>query len=371
MAKYGVLTWYNTYNYGTVLQSYAVIKVLNDKGFDTEIVAYQKQSGVVYKSAGEKIKDFLYRIPPALIRRIFWDQFKEKIYLFEEFLKNDMPQSRKYSSKDELIKDVDNYEAFICGSDQIWTPVPKGMDTTFFLDFVPENIKKISYAPSIGYPKIPDDKKEIMKNLISRINYLSIREEHGAKLIKELSNRDAKVVLDPTLLRSKEEWIDFSVESGIKEPYILCYFLGKRKATRKFVENLKRKTGCKIINIPVEVKDLFWGDEQKIAVGPREFVGLILGASYICTDSFHGTIFSLNLEKNFFALRRHEDSDKENQNLRLVNILSKLNLMEQMVLDEDKYSIDEHLNVNYDKATKLLLKQREECLEYLLNAVSK
>lgn len=371
MAKYGVLTWYNTYNYGTVLQSYSVAKVLNDKGFDTEIVAYQKPGSLIKKSTMEKIKNVLTRIPPALIRRLFWKQFKEKIYLFENFIKNDMPQSKVYNSKDELIKDVDNYEAFICGSDQIWTPIPKAMDTTFFLDFVPEGIKKISYAPSIGYPNIPDDKKRIMKNLINRIDYLSIREEHGAKLIKEICNRDAKVVVDPTLLRSKEEWIDFSVESDIKEPYILCYFLGKRKATRKFVENLKKKTGCKIVNIPVEIKDLFWGDEQRIAVGPREFIGLILGASYICTDSFHGTIFSLNLEKNFFALRRHEESDKENQNLRLVNILSKLDLMDQMVLDEDKYSIDKHLNVNYNKATNLLMKEREESLEYLLNAILK
>lgn len=369
MDKYGVLTWYSTYNYGTALQAYSVTKILNDNGFKAEIIAYRKNCSVAKKSKLDRIKETMVRIPPAMVRRIFWSQLRKKKELFEKFLSNDMPQSKPYFTKDELVKDVRDYKGFVCGSDQIWTPVPEGMDTTYFLDFVPNDIKKISYAPSIGYPSIPKEKKEVMGQLISRIDYLSIREEHGAELIKEICDCNAKVVVDPTLLITKEKWVEFAVKSDIEEPYILCYFLGKRKETRKFAEDLKRKTGFKIINIPVEIGDFFWGDEIRLAVGPKEFVGLIMGASYICSDSFHGVIFSANLEKNFFALCRYKSNDKKNQNLRLVNILSKLDLLDQMVMDEEKYCMDDYMEINYDKSRKKLSEQRDESLKFLLDAI--
>lgn len=364
---FGILTWYKTYNYGTALQAYALVSKINDLGYQAEIIQYSRNKNVIFSSRAEKIKDILKRIPPALVRRLFWKRYKLKAKLFDTFFEADIPQSKIYATGEEIKNDGGRYTAYLCGSDQIWTPSIRFLDSTYFLDFVPDSIGKISYAPSIGCAYIPKKSRLLMKELIQRIDFLSVREEHGADLIQELCGRRPEVVLDPTLLKSKGEWERFAFQPEFSEPYILCYFLGNRKPLRDFALKLKKKTGFKLVVIPAVNQDLFFGDIRKIDAGPREFIGLIQNAAYICTDSFHGTILSINLEKEFFALKRHEENDPENQNSRLVHILNRLGLSSRLVADESEdVSLEK---MDYTASRVRLEQERTRSLEYLTNAL--
>ena len=143
--------------------------------------------------------------------------------------------------------------------------------------------------------------------------------------------------------------------------------LGDRKPLREFALRLKKKTGYKVVVIPAVNQDLFFGDIRKIDAGPREFVGLIQSAAYICTDSFHGTILSINLEKDFFALKRHEENDPENQNFRLIHILDRLGLSSRLVIEENG---DADLTpIDYSPVRKRLEAERMKSLGYLTDAL--
>lgn len=367
VTMFGILTWYKTYNYGSVLQAYSLVSKINDLGYNAEVVQYCRGTDVVFTGRADKLRDTLRRIPPALVRRLFWKHYRLKARRFDLFLEKNIPQSRVYTVGEEIAKDCGRYAAFLCGSDQIWTPSIRYLDSVYFLDFVPRAVGKIAYAPSIGCNYIPERLKPKMKELIGRIDFLSVREEHGAELIEALCGRRPEVVLDPTLLRTKKEWEDFSVPPELSEPYILCYFLGDRKPLREFALRLKKKTGYKVVVIPAVNQDLFFGDIRKIDAGPREFVGLIQSAAYICTDSFHGTILSINLEKDFFALKRHEENDPENQNFRLIHILDRLGLSSRLVIEENG---DADLTpIDYSPVRKRLEAERMKSLGYLTDAL--
>ena len=218
---------------------------INDLGYNAEVVQYCRGTDVVFTGRADKLRDTLRRIPPALVRRLFWKHYRLKARRFDLFLEKNIPQSRVYTVGEEIAKDCGRYAAFLCGSDQIWTPSIRYLDSVYFLDFVPRTVGKIAYAPSIGCNYIPERLKPKMKELIGRIDFLSVREEHGAELIEALCGRRPEVVLDPTLLRTKKEWEDFSVPPELSEPYILCYFLGGRRPLREFALRLKKKTGYK------------------------------------------------------------------------------------------------------------------------------
>nr|WP_302467861.1 polysaccharide pyruvyl transferase family protein [Bittarella massiliensis (ex Durand et al. 2017)] len=366
----GILTWYKTYNYGSALQAYALVSKINSLGYHAEIIQYFPNENRLPFLRLSQFKRVIKRFLPALVRRLFWSQYKIKAKRFDAFFEESIPQSSKqYTSVEELRKSCEKYTAYLCGSDQIWTPTIQFLDPVYFLSFVPSSIGKISYAPSIGSTYIPTEKKSQMRMLISRIDYLSIREEHGATLVESLCGRRPEVVLDPTLLKDKIEWERFAIQPKFSEPYILCYFLGDRRPLREFALRLKKRTGYKLVVIPTRNKDLFFGDVREIQAGPREFVGLIQNAAYICTDSFHGTIFSINLGKNFFALQRHEIDDPENQNARLINILSRLDLSSRFITDEKS---DADLKpIDYTSSKVKLAQERKRSLDYLVNALAR
>ena len=364
---FGILTWYKTHNYGTALQAYALVSKINELGYQAEIIQYCRDRNTTFSNRAEQLQDMLRRVPPALVRRLFWKHYRQKIKKFDSFFEKWIPQSKCYTTAEEIRKDSGRYSAYICGSDQIWAPSNRFLDLTYFLDFAPDTVGRIAYAPSMGGTYIPERLKPQMKELIRRIDFLSVREEHGADLIEGLCGRRPEVVLDPTLLRKKEEWERFAIQPEISQPYILCYFLGGRKPLREFALRLKKQTGCKLVVVPALNQDLFFGDVRAIETGPREFMGLIQNASYICTDSFHATILSINLEKDFFALKRHEETDPENQNARLTHILGRLGLSSRLV--EDENSLADLKPVDYTASRIRLKEERDHSLRYLTNAL--
>ena len=342
------MTWFQYDNYGTVLQSTAIKHVVTKMGYDLD--------GIDYVSRGynreTKIEKFLnvfenknkvkYKISDKKYKKfVVSDQRKES---FDLFRNNHMTMTRSLKTSSELYQLNYEYDAFICGSDQIWTP--RAYNSKYYLDFVADSNKKIAYAPSFGLTTIenPILKKRVKESLYD-FKYLSVREEQGASIIKEITGKEAKVVVDPTLLLNEDEWDNYIIERKIERPYILCYFLGRNEKYWKHVNELSKKLQLEIVILPIYPKDYTRFGHIDVSAGPGEFLSLIKNANLVCTDSYHGTIFSIIYKRPFLCYKRFSDKDKYSQNSRIYNLLNKLNLNDCIVKNYD-VSLEKKINLN-------------------------
>ena len=345
--RIAVITWFHYRNYGTALQVYALCSYLMSEGHDVEIIRYYPRSmGRVLPdySFRTTVKNVMgHRIAKIMSRnhemqnsnsrvvydRIFCDGEKEK--RFEEFLNSALSFSQVCTTLSDLESLNDRYDAFICGSDQIWAP--SIFDPHYFLDFVADTNKTISYAPSIGLPKVEDKLVyKHMAELIERIKYLSIREEKGAQIIKAMTGRKAEVVTDPTLLVSPEQWANICDEVDTdSDSYMIVYMLGCEETHWQEVYQIAEEKNLSVRVIPVFERDLERQGCITYPVGPLEFLSLFKNASYVCTDSFHGTIFSILFHRQFSVFGRFSDEDKINQNSRIYNILDATETRDRLI----------------------------------------
>lgn len=219
------------------------------------------------------------------------------------------------------------------------------------------------------------ENRDKYNRFINNIDYVSVREESGTKLIKDIANRDVKQVLDPTLLVEKNVWEKLikDTKKEVKEKYIF-YFLGTSKSHRKAVEELKNKTGFKIINLPyikcINEADAEFGDYKLFDVSPEKFVKLISEAEYVCTDSFHGSIFSIIFETPFFVFERFNKASEESTNTRLYSLLKMLKLENRLISNPDMFLNNVDNCIDYSSVTKLLNEQKEISGAFLKEALN-
>jgi hypothetical protein len=369
MKKIGIVSYYRINNYGSALQAYAMQIIIKKLGYDCEHIRC-----FLGRSNLEKIQDTV-KNPLKILKKQFL------IYKKKSILKKNIDREKKFSrffdkniNESEIFYDKKNvwktnmiYDAFVCGSDQIWAP--NQFNEWFYINFVPEKHKKIAYAPSIGLSVVPEHLKAKIASLICDIEYLSIREKKGAEIVRELTGLDIPVVLDPTLLLDKNDWLaKIETTSAPKEPYLLCLFLGENPEHRRAAEAYGQAKGYKIAVIPFQKKDYFWGDIVLKDAGPLEFIDLINSAAMIFSDSFHGVAFALNLNKPFGAFMRFTEDDPICQNSRMRNLLNIFSLQDRLVKDDtsmDKLDMD----INWVAVNKKLTKERHDSLTYLINAI--
>jgi len=373
--KLGIVTWFHYINYGTALQAYALQKFLKSKGYYCVLINYIPKNETFI----EKIKSGNYR--KKIVSKIEYYRFKSLKYdvkkkiderkaLFKSFLDKYIDFTNKIQSREDLYKLNENIDCFICGSDQIWNP--ENLNGVYFLDFVDNKRKKISYAPSFGVMHIPKSKKKKIQNWINRFDKLSIREEDGANILKTLvqKQKHVEVVVDPTLLLSKFDWEECMVNPHSQEEYILCYFLGDRKEYWDAVENFENLTKYKVVVIPVKFNSFNKNYDIRISVGPEEFIGLIRNAKLILTDSYHGIIFSLIFGKDFYAFKRFNDRRKDSQNSRVYNILKMCDLEERLIDNNfyDNCNFNIHID-KYEQVYKILLNKIENSKSFLIRSL--
>lgn len=383
MKKVALVTCYFMYNYGSQLQAYATQRIFDKLGIENEIIQcvrpinYMQESKLKYtfhKVITFDIHMKLARIKLQLIRK-FIDKNFDKLAMnrdrkFEEFIKSNYNLSPKYTSFEELQKNSDNYRAFIVGSDQLWRPdsISHGYYT---LDFVPDNILKISYSTSFGINEMPKYQVKKCEYYLNRFDLLSTREKSGKKIIEKYSNKPCSIVADPTLMLDSTDWEKIMPNKRIiEEKYVFCYFLGTSKWHREFAQKIKKITGYKIVSIlhtdEYIKKDNDFPDYAPFDIGPGEFIKLIKDAEFVCTDSFHCTVFSIIFNKLFFTFNRFDSSKKQSTNTRIDSLLSILHLERRRVLDQN-YELDILLkeSINYCDTNQYLKELRHDSNEYL------
>lgn len=379
MKKIGLLSVQN-HNYGSILQAYALQNFLENMGYQTEIIRYKKTN--LIKQASR----LLYRpLLEATIRtkwkNIYCKVFKKELYhtvlqsrehAFGDFVDKNLTFSEIFRGRQALVNGCKKYDSFVLGSDQVWNPMNLGGDF-FTMTFIPEQQKKITYAPSFGVSEIPENQKKATATYLKRIDYISVRESNGVKIVKELTGRDVPQVVDPTILLDKAVWDRKKGERIIKENYIFCYFISNNKAYRDYAKRLSERTGLKIACIPhvdEYVKaDVGFGDIVLQYVGPLEFVNLISSASYVCTDSFHGSVFSTLYERPFFTFSRYYGESADSTNSRLYSFLSLIGMEGRMCKADTVIEEEDLLTPDFSKAKEKLAVSRKASIEYLKYAL--
>ena len=381
MKKIGILAVHN-HNYGSILQTYALQRFLEDKGYSTEILLYKKTNYV--KQAMR-----LFNLPllkatvkmkyKSIYAKTFQKETFEKVLCsreqaFVDFIDANVKFSKVYKGRQNLINGTKNYDAFVLGSDQVWNPMNLGGDY-FTMTFIPDNKKKITYAPSFGVSVIPDYQRKKTADYLRRIDCISVRELSGQKIVKQLTGRNAQVVVDPTMLVDKSRWDQLRGERIVKEPYIMCYFISTNPDHRVFAKRLAKKTGLKIVTIPhvdeFVKADVNFGDIVPSGIGPAQFINLISNAEYVCTDSFHATVFSVLYERNFFTFNRFAQQTSASTNSRLTSILKILGL-EDRHTDSKREVTDRDLqNIDFVNAHAKLKEMQKKSEEYLINSLEK
>lgn len=382
MKKIGVCACYDTKNYGSMLQTLATCKQIEALGYDYEIIKYTRKAtvGLILRSLG--------RIPEKLaVKKAKLEQSKQlerypevkqgiktRNACFDAFMNSTFTKmSPAYDTFEQLKKATENYDAVLVGSDQLW--LPQGYSTGFYnLLFVPDNIPKIAYATSFGVSQIPENKKKTAKEFLNRIEHISVRELRGSEIVKELTGRDVPTVVDPTLLFNQKQWAEIIPEKPVMEgKYIFCYFLGNNPQQRKTVRAFADVQGLPVVTIPhldefIE-SDVGFGDYEKYDVGPAEFINLIRNAKYICTDSFHGSVFSILHHKQFVTFNRFAEGNKQSRNSRIDSLLKQTGLTDRRFnadsILEDKIDVF----IDYQAVECSLTKMRKGSVDYLTDAL--
>lgn len=364
--RIAIMTWYSQANYGTALQAVALAKVLEEKGNIVKIIAYKpKMSSYQIADMGmfrygmyKLSKKLNYILNPNIVAH-------QAGHKFDVFLHRHLQFTEQCMTYTDLYNLNEKFDLFICGSDQIWSPLL--FDSHYYLDFVRENKRKVAYAPSIGINKI---ESKMVASLLEKYTHdferISVRESTGAKLLSDLIGKKIPDVLDPTLLLNETEWKHEFYKNRKAEKYILAYFLGDGEHNWKKFYKLAHYYAMPIKIIPVHKKDLRRKGEICTHIGPEEFLDLIFYAEVVCTDSFHGIAFSVNFKKNFFAFMRFKNGSFNNQNSRILDLLNELDLTNRILGDIKE---DDFFKIDYSKVNEKLNTKRDISKGFLFGAI--
>ncbi|MCD7780298.1 MAG: polysaccharide pyruvyl transferase family protein, partial [Candidatus Gastranaerophilales bacterium] len=377
------------HNYGSVLQALATQMALDKLGYENETIDI---SGLEKEIKSAKIKYFIKASLTSdillskigMTKTVFIRKFSNNTYAlntrirskkFETFIKDSFKLSQVYTSKKELEEKCNsNYNSVLVGSDQLWLPANIAGDY-YTLNFVPSDVNTIAYATSFGQEVLPKDIAKKAEVFLRKIKHIGVREEAGQRLIKKLADRDVPIVCDPTLLFSAEDWLTIQkTERIIKDKYIFCYFLGNNPPHRAFAKRLRNATGYKIValtHLDEYVKsDDKYADETPYDIDPADFLNLIVNAEYVCTDSFHCTVFSILYKKNIFTFPRSKRKTISSTNNRLVSLFNLVGIEEALMNGDEDIEKCLHKDIDFERVNEKIETVREESFLYLQNALS-
>ena len=372
--KVGMLSFHESLSFGATLQCFALQKTVADLGYSPEFIDFQRKKCLDFRRAQTQ-PSFKGRVKRMLInlatnvQNLRMKQNNELVQKrFIEFKESNLKiGNREYCSIDDVYSAQMEYDTFITGSDQVWNPFNSVLPV-YGLGFVPNNCNTIAYAASIGVSEIPKDRREVMYEAIHQVRHVSCREKEGTIALKELLQRDVVTVLDPTLLLEKQQWIEYAKPMDLPERYVLCFFLGSLEYPRRVAREIAKRYRCKLLVIPGSPKDAFSKGKIVKGCGPSEFLELFSRASFICTDSFHGTAFAINMNRPFYSFCRRGYNEKTSFLSRITDFLQLVGLSDRLIYPDSMldYNIS---NIDFTMVNEILEKERRNSLLFLNEAL--
>lgn len=351
-------------NYGSILQSYALKEYLVSLGHEVVFIKYREYNKYS-KSLKGHIKFFLIKIYFTLYSK----RFESRKVNFNHFILNNLVHTRLYTSNELMKMYLPNFDAYICGSDQIWNlPILGGLRKPYFLDFAPNLKPRIAYAPSLGEYKIDDLNREDFIESLANIDYISCRERKSVELLKAITDKSVEVVVDPVFLLSKEEWENriYSTIPIPKGDYGLCYFVRRDSFAQKLVLYLKNKYKVPIYNVSDNLINVSSTSNEFATAPPDLFLKLLKNARFCVGTSFHLAAFSVIFNKLcYIAYTPHNEE-------RISNLFSLVDKRYQLVKTlnqvDDIYDTDMKIqNVDDTFLQNEIIKSKS----FLINAICK
>jgi hypothetical protein len=354
MKTVGIITFHFIYNFGAVLQAYALRRVVIKLGYRSELIDFQpisltrpKQLFIISRRVRGWVRNLrtLLRLKEhLLLRKRFCLFLREQMGLGE---------CRPIKNYQDLSSRIQKYSSYVSGSDMIWNP--SFLDScyamcgrAYYLDFVKDGqARMVAYASSFGVTKIPTIHRPLISSLLSRYHCLSSREERGCELIHEVSQRVAEHVLDPTLLLTAREYDEIALHPDWQGSFILLYPM---EPSDIFCSLAKRVS--ELLKLPVVAVVPYGSDPDKFAFadrvvydsGPAEFLGWMKAASFVCTNSYHGTCFALVYRKTFLGV------PDTVSNMRSFDLLNRLGLTRRQLTNPNNLELEDPLLAPIDYA---------------------
>lgn len=378
--KVGILTILNVNNYGAELQCCALYRKLQQLGYDAEVINYLFGIHPEHVFDGEKrsvpipLKQLIKVKLLPVVQNMFCMFHQKNKRLrnkrFDEFhAKYNHLTSTVYPSVKSLYEAKFNYEVLCIGSDQVWNYMKGYSLEPFFACFDKNNTKKITYASSIGLSSLSVEAEQVFKKELSNFAYISVREQQASEILEKLLNRKIDVVLDPTLILNKQEWIEVAkYDMCPKEKYLLVYIVTIKPCdyVLTLARHIAKRRNLKIVRICRDAYPEHSGSdvEEILTAGPSDFVGLFSKAEFVVTNSFHGTVFSINFSKPFYSVIKSHHST----NSRLTSILKKLGLEDRIVPVGSQLPMIS--DIDFSGPSAKLEAERKLSIEYINKALS-
>lgn len=356
----GILTFHCANNFGAVLQCYALQKILEQTQNNIYIIDYRPnfliKTTYLFPSINEFINNPVSSIKRSIKTFLYLKSRIQSINSFNKFRKENFC-IYPYKKDSELCN---KFNTIVIGSDQIWNiEITNGFDCLYWGDFTNSNINLITYAASTGRYIFNNNEIEVVKNKLRNFTNISVREIGLKEQIQNLYQNKVHLVLDPTLLLQKENYSNFFNEPLEKSKYILIYEVVHDNNTERIANLLAQETDSKIIRIGSHSKNKKIKDICNI--GPSEFINYIYYAYFIVTTSFHGTAFSIILNKSFYTLKLGNKIDE-----RANTLLTSINLENRHI---QANSSPNYKTIDYKTINPMIDELRSESINFLLKSI--
>lgn len=362
--KIDVITLHRVRNYGSTLQTLATQMFLKELGCETEVIDYYPER---YSSKGllKRLKNKSKKLEgnPILLlmaKIAIAPSYYKKHLVFDNFLRKHINLTAKtYYSEQDLMEDPPQADAYCTGSDQVWNSHwNEGVDRPFYLSFLQDDAYRFSYASSIGSDKLKDDERHEVVPLLEKYRYISVREDSGVKVLRDIGITNVTQVLDPTLLFEAKVWAPYVSDRYKNKKYLVTYNLHHDKRIDRYAAKLAEKYNLKVLNISYNWHDIIRSGNLVWCPTIEEYLGLIRDAEYVVTDSFHATAFSLIFGTKFI------DIFPEQASARLRSIL-KLTHTEKRGFDEMPTIDAADVATDFVVVHEILMKERKKSIQYM------
>lgn len=368
--RIAVITRHAISNYGSFLQAYALQEILEEIGHKCELIDYIREDEN-YKN----LEKTMLKIKPdwnsSACKRLVYlaTRQPESIYAgvkFEKYRNKYLHLSRRYSCAEDLMQNPPIADCYLTGSDQVWGPIgTDAFDKHYFLAFAEDAAYKCSYAASFGKAEQRKEVEEQIQAFLKRYNRILVREESAVKRIQNLG-LSADQVLDPTLLLSREFWINKTPKNPkkSKDKYILIYQLHNNKRLGKFAKELSKIEGYALVRVSPSLHQITREGKLEYCPDPFSFLKLVSEAACLITDSFHGTAFSIILNTPFIEVLPENGTETRN-----ISILNMTGLANRILSEENYYDLFDQ-KIDFERVNCIIAYQRDRSITMLKDMIN-
>lgn len=357
--KVKLLTLQCIKNYGSVLQTYATERLLSNFFGDVQTIQYIRKDSIDKDMLNNWTAEStgITRLIKKIVLFPMCNRYKK---VFNSFLDKYVHLTEQvYYEDDDFKKYPLVADAYCVGSDQVWNSGwNQGILPAMYLEFAPDEAMKFAFCSSFGKTELSDRECKQIKPLLERLQYITVRESTALDVLKQVGIEGGKQLLDPTLLLPADFWKEIAAPRMVKEDYVLVYQLNPNMEFDQYAYEFAKRKGMKLVFLGMRINCLKKKGKVFLMPTVEEFLSLIQHASYVITDSFHGTAFSLNFNREVIDIYPSEFST------RLYSILKWAGILSRHLNDFSNYAIADK-PIDYDTINKKLEQERKIAMEYL------